>query len=678
MNNTKFFVFIACLSCLLARFSFASGANYNDHIQLLSPDEKVQVDIVLRDNIYYSVAVEGVSVIKMSPLSLTVSAEIEKSNFLKTKTYSHNNVANETAVLGYMPSLKKVEHVSVDEKLYPPFGKNSVVRNHCNQVSLTFKNQFSIIFRAYNDGVAYRFKTTMNNEVEIVDERVEYRFEGYPSGYFPDEPSYETTYSLKQLYSIDKKKKLYLPLVVKINDSINALLTEADVYNYPSLLLKKSDDFENNLVSSFYNYPSVFKQGGFNNFIKEVEKTEDCIARCEGKRQYPWRVLVISRKDVDLADNQMVYKLSRPLAIENPSWVKPGKVVWDWWHGYNLQNVDFKTGINTKTFKYHIDFAAEHGFEYANIDWRWSDPHDLFLINPDVDIHYLVDYAKQKGVGLFLWCLSFTLDRQLERAMDQFEEWGIAGVKVDFFDREDQLANQMYERMAKAAAEHKLLVNFHGCAKPTGLNRAYPNVLNFEAVKGQEGLKWGKDVSPEHAVTVPYIRMINGPMDYTPGALRNASKGNFAPVSPPMSQGTRCHQLAMYVVYDAYLQMLCDMPTAYENEPGMLEFLSEVPVFWDQSKPLGGEIGKYIITARKSADNWYVGAMSNWDERQISINCSFLDDGKYVAKIYEDGTNANKIATDYNIRKIETDKNGVIDINLAQGGGAVVIFSPAN
>ncbi len=655
---------------------FICYAGQKEPVRLSSPDKSVKIEILLRDKIYYRVIVDGVPVIKSSPLSMDILKEGSHEGFLKTKSYTTSKFDGQDLKLGCMPVLKNVCHSSHNKTIDPVFGRNNKIIDHYNQVELTFEKSFSIIFRVYNDGVVYRFITKYNKDIIIRNEHVEYRFEGYPEGFFPDNESYETTYTQKQLFSLDKSKDLYLPVVININDTLRAAITESDVYNYPSLLLKKSDDYDNNLVSCFANYPLTTKKGGFNNFGLAVDQEAEYIARTDGKRTYPWRVMIISKDDAALADNDLVYRLARPLAIKETEWIKPGKVAWDWWHNYNLQDVDFKTGINTNTYKYHIDFAAKNGIAYANIDWRWSDPFDLFLINPDVDIPYLVDYANNKGVGVILWCVSYTLDRQLERAMDQFKQWGVAGIKVDFFDREDQLANQMYERIAKAAAEHHLVVNFHGCTKPTGLNRAYPNILNFEAVKGQEGCKWGKSITPQHTVTIPFIRMINGPMDYTPGALRNASKGNFAPVSPPMSQGTRCHQMAMYIVYDAYMQMLCDMPTAYEQEPEIMDYLSEVSVTWDQTKTLQGQIGKYIVTARRNGNKWYVGAMTNWTGRKLSVDCSFLEPGNYKVKMYKDGINADKLATEFDISKFEIDNNSKLKIRLANGGGAVLCITP--
>jgi alpha-glucosidase len=382
----------------------------------------------------------------------------------------------------------------------------------------------------------------------------------------------------------------------------------------------------------------------------------------------------IARKDADLLDSDLVYKLSRPAKIDT-DWIKPGKVAWDWWNALNLEGVDFETGVNTASYKYFIDFAAENGISYVILDEGWSDQFDLFLSNPVVDMQTLTAYAREKGVGLILWCVWHTIDRQKEEAFKMMQEWGIAGVKVDFIDRDDQLAVEFYERFAAEAAKYRLLVDYHGCSKPTGLHRTYPNLINYEGVRGNEYNKFSSLETPDHNVTIAFTRMLAGPMDYTPGAMKNSVEGEFhTSFENPMSYGTRCHQLGMFVVYHAPLQMLCDAPTRYEKYPDILGFLSDVPTTWDETVALDGRLGEYAVVARRKGKDWYIGALTDWDQREITIDLSAFADGTYEAEIFRDGVNANRLAEDY-IREVKRVASGdKLVIPLKKGGGCVVVL----
>jgi alpha-glucosidase len=336
--------------------------------------------------------------------------------------------------------------------------------------------------------------------------------------------------------------------------------------------------------------------------------------------------------------------------------------------------VDFPAGRNDATFRYHVDFAARNGFEYVNVDWMWTDPHDLFATNPDVDVPALVRYARQKGVGIFVWCLARTLERQLQPALDRFQKWGIAGLKIDFFDRDDQRMMSLYGRFADEAAKRKMLVLFHGATPPTGLSRAFPNVLGYEAVRGLEYDKFNEQGSPPpHEVTIPYTRMLAGPMDFTPGAMRALSKANWKAISDlPSSQGTVARQLAMYVMYETSLPMLSDMPTAYERNPDALEFLKAVPTTWDETIGLDGRIGEWALLARRKGADWWVTAMTDWNRRAVDVPLGSLGEGTWEATVWSDGANADKVGTDYRRRVSELPPDGSLRLELAPGGGAVV------
>jgi alpha-glucosidase len=387
-------------------------------------------------------------------------------------------------------------------------------------------------------------------------------------------------------------------------------------------------------------------------------------------------VVAIAPKDGDLITNQMIYLLSDPCKIEDPSWIRPGKVAWDWWNYNNVYNVPFEAGINTETYKYYIDFAADYGIEYIILDEGWYELGDLTAINPDIDMQELLDYGRQKGVGIILWVVWKTLDDQLEEVMPLFEAWGIAGLKVDFMQRDDQWMVNYYWRIAEESAKRKFLVDFHGSYKPAGLHRTYPNIITREGVRGLEWSKWGDKATPGMAVTLPFIRMFAGPMDYTPGAMINATKKDFQPVfARPMSQGTRAHQLAMYVVFESPLQMLADNPTHYRNEPDCMEFLSKVPSVWDETVVLDAKLGQYIVLARRSGHEWYIGAMTNWSERDFEIELSFLGDHRYELTEFRDGPNAHRNAQDFVKESQLVDKEKSIKIHLAPGGGWAAILA---
>jgi alpha-glucosidase len=639
--------FILCVfwQCTIAQL------RKGEPLLLKSPDESLKIQVTLKNKIYYSVYKDSAKVLAFSPISMTLSTG---------------------EVLGASPILKSSKIITHSEDLKPCWWTKNKIQDKYNELQLVFEGNYSLIFRAYDEGIGYRFVTNFKNPINIKNEEVQYNFNGWPMGFFPDDKTYETNYSYKALNDIDKSHLLYLPVLIETDKNIKVAISESDVLDYPSLLLQKSNDYFTNLVGYFKPYPLAFEKGGYDNFNQIAVKTADYVASTQGTRSFPWRVMIVSTDDKSLVDNDLIYKLASPQKISAVDWIKPGKAAWEWWDDYMIEGVDFVSGINTKSYLYRIDFAAQYHLDYIIIDWNWSNPFDLTLINPDVDIDKIVQYANTKGIKVIVWCTAYTLYNQLDKVLDLYASWGISGIKVDFFDRDDQLANQMYEKIALAAAKRKLVVDFHGCAKPSGLSRAYPNVLNFEAVKGLENTKWSNTITPEHNLILPFTRMLAGQMDYTPGAMRNSAKGKFVVVSPPMSQGTRCHQLAMYVVYFEPLAMLCDAPSSYQKEPEYTELLASIPTVWDETKVIEAKAGDYILMARRSGKDWYLAAMTDWTERDFAVNLSFLDKGIYIAQVAEDGVNADRFGSDYRMRKIEVTQSTVIPLHLAPGGGVLV------
>ena len=395
----------------------------------------------------------------------------------------------------------------------------------------------------------------------------------------------------------------------------------------------------------------------------------------EQPRFFPWRVLAIADSDTALPVNNLVYLLASPSRIRNTAWIRPGKVAWDWWNWWNITGVDFAAGINTQTYKYYIDFAAANGIEYVVLDEGWSDPLDIMKIKPAVNLRELCGYAEAKGVGLVLWAVSFVLDKNLEKACATYAKMGIKGFKVDFMDRDDQTITEQLYRIAETASNHRLFIDYHGMYKPAGMNRTWPNVLNFEGVWGLEQLKWTRDDIVEYDVTFPFIRMLSGPVDYTPGAMRNQVRNEFTPnYCNPSSQGTRARQVAEYIVFDAPFEMLCDNPSAYMKEQPTTDFITAIPTVWDETRILQGEIGKFLVTARRKGIKWYIGGLTNWDARNVTLDLSSLIKGERPATLYRDGANATRNATDHVIEEIEIQAKKPFLVHMAPGGGFALVI----
>ena len=622
-------------------------------VSLFSPNKKIEVRIKTGSNLTYEIYYAGNKVINTSKISLTINDKVLGKNSKLIK--------------------KNIDHIS--EVLHPVVKQKSAeITNDYQLLTLSF-NGFDVQFAAYNDAVAWRFVTHIPGSAYVNSEIAEFNL-GYDAKvWFPEEKSMmthqERKYIETETYAL-QKGRFCSPPVLFDNNSLKIIITESGLKDYAGMYVESQG--KGNFKAKFAHYPLGTKpvnlsvNSGDRNI--PVTKTADYIAAVDGEREFPWRIIAFAENDGDLISNQIVYKLAPKQADMDFSWVKPGKVAWDWWNALNIYGVDFKSGVNTETYKYYIDFASKYGIKYIILDEGWYVLGDLLNIVPEVDIPELVSYGKEKNVDIILWVVWKTLEDQWTKAFNEFENWGIKGIKVDFMQRDDQLMVDYYWRVAEEAAKRKMLVDFHGSYKPSGLRRAYPNVITREGVKGLENDKWSNDVTPKHDVTIPFIRMFAGPMDFTPGAMRNANKGNFKPIfNRPMSQGTRCHQLAMYVVYESPLQMLADCPTHYYEQPEAMEFLSQVPTVWDETKVLDAKVGEYVILARRNGDTWYIGGMTNWDERDITLDLSFLNEGKHNLTLWQDGINADKYAEDFDKTEESVSSSDTLKIHLAPGGG---------
>ena len=658
----KRFIFLAAAISGAAFPTFAKDVNY----RVTSPDGHISATVMVGEDIRYSVSRNEQTLIAPSTISMNLS---------------------DGTVFGQNDKVRKTVRTSFDERFSTVAYKKAEVRDNYNQILLNFK-EFSLIFRAYDDGVAYRFVSNLDKKktYEVISEQAEFNFGEDRQAFIPYVNSgaktvegqyfnsFENTYTVQNLSQWRKDRLAFLPLVVAADEGVKILITEADLTNYPGMHVIGTEG-SNSLKGTFAPYPKVIEQGGHNRLQGMVMERENFIAKASGDEVFPWRVIMVSTSDSQLAVNDMVWKLSpKQDAGTDYGWVKPGKVAWDWWNDWNLYGVDFKAGINNETYKYYIDFASAHGIAYVILDEGWAVnlQADLFQVIPEIDIQELVDYGKERGVGIILWAGYWAFNRDMEKVCRHYSEMGVKGFKVDFMDRDDQLMVNFHARAAETAARYGLMLDFHGTYKPTGLSRRWPNVVNYEGVHGLEQMKWRPKECDQvtYDVTVPFIRMAAGPMDYTQGAMRNASKSNYRPVyNEPMSQGTRCRQLAEYVVFDSPLNMLCDSPSNYIAEVECTEFIAACPETWDESLGLNGEIGKYITIARRSGDAWYVGALTNWDERDITLDLSFLGEGEWSLDIFQDGPNAEKAARDYVHTTATVPADRKITAHLAPGGG---------
>lgn len=626
---------------------------------ITSPDKKIKVKVSVAKDIQWSVKRNDESLIDPSVLAMLLTNK----------------------QIGTSPSVTGTSTQSVNQSITAVVPvKNKIIADVYNELKLQFKGNYSLSFRVYDDGAAYRFETSFDDKtVEVKSETADLNLSANYQVYWPleEDPNFQSHFepSWKDtvVSGIPSTRYGFLPLAFTTPKGTKLVVNEADLHDYPNLLFYGTSGKK--ITSTFP--PVILKSETKGDRALVITQKADYIAKTAGKRTYPWRVFMIG-DDKSLLENEMVYKLSTPNVLKETAWIKPGKVAWDWWNANNIYGVDFKSGLNTATYKYYIDFASEYGLEYIILDEGWSKgTTNIKEPAPEIDLAELVKYGKSKNVDIILWALWNTLDEDVEGTLDIYKKWGIKGIKVDFMARADQYMVNYYERVTEACARRNLLVDFHGAYKPSGLNRKYPNLINYEGVKGMEQGKWSTAVTPTHDVILPFTRMTAGPMDFTPGAMLNATEKNFKEVfSEPMSQGTRAHQVAMYIVYEAPLQMLSDNPSNYRKEPLCTGYISRIPTVWDKTVALQGKSGEYVAIARKNGKNWYIGAMTNWSPRSFDFSTTFLDGKNYKVDILQDGINADQHASDYKIVSKNIKAGDKLEAKLGPGGGWAAILTP--
>lgn len=639
----------------VALFTMSCGTERGTEFQVTSPDGTLVVEVSTAENLTYKVTRHGTPLLDSSAAAMHLADGRE---------------------IGVGVGEVKAKRSTMHRTIEAPFYRQQSVTEHYNQLSLDLGDGAAVTFRVFDEGCAYRFETKFDGDVIVNDETAEFNFAGDPTMWIPYTNgianAFQFTYTKTKQSEVDGTKPIILPLAVDCGAAGKALILEANMESYPGMFVEPK---EGGLSGWFVEVPdSVYRHE--RRHQEKVVSRHDYIAATKGERTYPWRVLAVADEDKALPTNNLVYLLADENRIGDCSWVKTGKVAWDWWNDWGIDDgVDFEPGVNNATYKYYIDFASKFGLEYVVLDEGWYVPQsgDLLNIVEEINLEELIAYASEKNVKLILWATAYIVTPELCK---HYADMGIAGFKVDFIDRDDQKAVDVVYALAEMTAAHKLVLDIHGVYKPTGLNRTYPNVINFEGVYGLEELKWSNPNMPEYDVTFPYIRMVQGPADYTPGAMRNATREGFkSDWYNPMSQGTRAHQVGLYVVCDAPIVMLCDAPTRYEAEPECTAFIAQMPTEVEKTEILSGEIGEWIVSARKAGEKWFVGGLTNWTAREVEVDFKFLDEGKeYKATILADAADANENPTHHTITEQVVKADSKLNIAMAQGGGFGIIL----
>lgn len=646
---------------MLLMYSTLSFGGSSKNIELKSPNSKVQINIGIAYKVTYSVNYGADLILLPSAISMKLQDGI---------------------VLGSNPKLKNTKKQSVNKTIQPEIRqKRKEIKDNYNELELTFQGNYSLVFRAYNEGIAYRFKTTFPDSIKVFNEESAYQFPANDTVYFAEvdcslkpgqdcfHTSFESLYKTIPISEISADKMAYSPVIVCLKN-LKVAITESDLIDYPGMFIAGTNDGTFTLKGKFAPFPKKEKSVDFYSIVTE---RADYIAKTKGTRSFPWRTMIIAPKDGDLVENDLVYRLAGESQVADLNWLKPGKSTSEWLFDNNIYGVDFKSGYNTETYKYYIDFAAKFNLEYVLFDAGWSSWTDLFELTPAMDMEYLTSYAKEKGVGLVLWTSAHALSRQMEAGLDRFQRWGIKGIMVDFIDRDDQKMISFFEKVAQETAKRQLFVDFHGCPKPAGLNRKYPNVLTMEGAMVQEYYKFGDKLSPEHELCIPFIRGLAGPLDYEPGNMKNETRENYKPMNnKPTSLGTRIHQMAMFLVYESPYAKMGGNPSDYLKEPEFTQFCVNIPTVWDETKVLDAKLGDYVVILRQDAKgDYYISAMNDWTPCDFTVDCSFLKEGKYEIEIYKDGINADRYASDYQHEILEINDKSSLKIQLAPGGGWV-------
>lgn len=581
--------------------------------------------------------------------------------------------------LGDHVTFTATEPTAHDESYRLIHGKTSNVRDHYNAFTIdAVENtpggrKLSIEVRAYDDAVAFRYVIPDQppfSDFRLKNEDTQFVFHKDPITYSLLLPNYRSMYESEFVKlpasafanqgGVTSSVLIGLPMLLEVPGVAWAAITEADLRGNSSLYLT--------------NLAGGWNSRGFESRLAPDSNEPDIVTFGTLPHHSAWRIVMVGDSPGALLESNVITSLNPPCAIADTSWIKAGRASWDWWSG--SIGADGKPAFTTATMKYYVDFAAAQDLEYMQIDAGWSAHSDITKMNGKVDIPEVVRYAASKNVKVWIWLYWSEVDKQMNEAFPLYEKWGVAGMKIDFVSHDNQSGMDWYYRVAEKAAQHHLMVDFHGATKPSGMERTWPNVLGYEAVLGMEQSKGGGRDNPENHVTLPFTRMLAGPMDYTPGGFDNVTRSEFfARSEKPMVMGTRAHQLAMYAVYESPYQMVSDQPDAYKDQPAF-KFIKDAPATWDETHILNGEPGEFITVARRHGNEWYLGSMTNWNRRQIDLPLSFLGAGSYRAEIYADSDDADTHPKNTRITEQKVDRNSRLSFVMAQGGGFAVRFIP--
>ncbi|MES2829415.1 MAG: glycoside hydrolase family 97 protein [Bacteroidota bacterium] len=626
-------------------------------LELKSPNGAIKVAVTLSNKIYYTIYHNNDQLLQKNHLSLSLRNEL----------------------LGKDPKLLNSKTTSVSNIIKPYIAlKFSTINSRYNKLLLTFKGNYAVEFRAFDNGISYRFITAKKGDIEILDEDFSLNFPDDYNLHVQQPGSYKTAYE-ENYTAISSKtwkatdKMATLPLLIDTKKEYKILVSESDLSDYPCLFLKGNG--ENGVSSSFPKAPLEFSEDGDRSL--KITKEADYIAKTSGSRSFPWRYFVITTDDRQLMENTMTLQLSSSSVIKDPSWIKPGQASWEWWNDAAPYgpDVNFESGYNLETYKYYIDFAAKFGLKYIIMDEGWAkSTRDPYTPNPKVDVHELIRYGKEKNVGVVLWLTWLTVHNHME-LFKTFRDWGVKGVKIDFMDRSDQWMVNYYENVAKEAAKHELFVDFHGAFKPAGLEYKYPNIISYEGVRGMEQMG---GTAPNNSLFLPFMRNAVGPMDYTPGAMISMQPEAYRAERPnAASIGTRAYQLALFVVFESGIQMLADNPTLYYRNLDCTEFITSVSTTWDETKALAAKAGEVAVVAKRKENKWFIGGITNGKERNrtVQISLDFLKgDKSYTMTYFEDGINAGRQAMDYRKKTIQVKSGDKFDIKMVRNGGFAAVI----
>ncbi len=645
---------IGPLELIILFLFFFSSAIYSQRYVLDSPDGRLKIEVEIANDIIWRAFFQEKKIINEVRVGMAL---------------------DQKRMLGLNPKVKSSNSNLKEEEIRPVVpNKDKVIQSRYNEMIFEMAAGYNVVFRVFDDGIAYRFIDKSEKSAVVDSEKMGVAFPPGTLSYFPKEESMyshnERIYLKQKAGDFEKGDFCSLPVLFDTGAG-KVLITEASLHDYPGMFLKYKENMDFEAVFPKFVLEAVADENNSPDRNQILSKKADYIAEVSGSRAYPWRVFMISDDDRTFVESNLVTQLSGQNKIKDTSWIKPGMVAWDWYNANNIYGVDFEAGLNTETYKYYVDFASENGIEYVILDEGWTkSTTEILDWNPDIDLPELIEYSKKKNVGIILWVLWKPLNENLEEILKLYSGWGAVGIKVDFMQRNDQAMVKSYEAIAETAAKYKLLVDFHGAFKPAGMERVWPNIINYEGVKGNENNKWSADINPEHNLTIPFTRMAAGPMDFTPGAMVNKHSKNFMPsFFRPMGLGTRCHQLAMYVVYEAPLQMLCESPSRYRQEQETVDFITSIPTTWDETRVIEAAVSDYIVIARRKGEDWFLAAMTDDSPREFNIELDFLSEGAYDMEVFKDGVNARNYAEDYKREIKKVKRNDTLGLSLVGGGG---------